>query len=142
MTEGQRLAAELAASLRATGRYRPYLIGQAIGRRASVVHRALRGGYASVALVEAIAAAAEHVPPNPPRKPNLNPPPSSEGTCMAAELARVLKDTGRYNVSEIARRAGHPRTTVSRVLNGRQGVSVYLVEDLALAAGVDLAYLY
>lgn len=66
----------------------------------------------------------------------------SEGQRMAVELARVLKRTGKYNVCEIARRTGRPRATVCRVLNGRQHVSVYLVEELSLAAGVDLAFLY
>ncbi len=67
--------------------------------------------------------------------------------CLAArELHRLLHATGRYDVSALARacaHAGRPhaRSTISRVLNGRQPASRWLVEDLAHAAGIDLAYL-
>lgn len=60
---------------------------------------------------------------------------------MAAELARVLKRTGRYDVSELARRTGRHRRSVCRVLNGGP-VSEAYVEELAKAAGIDEAYLY
>lgn len=69
-----------------------------------------------------------------------------EACLMARELHRLLHATGRTNVSALARACAaagrpHDRATISRVLNGTQPASRELVEDLALAAGIDLAYL-
>ncbi|MFP5308646.1 MAG: helix-turn-helix domain-containing protein [Actinomycetes bacterium] len=66
---------------------------------------------------------------------------------MCRELMRVLHATGRYSatgLSEACDAIGRPhaRETISRVLNGKQPPSYGLVEDLAMAAGVDLAFLY
>lgn len=65
---------------------------------------------------------------------------------MARELMRILQSSGKYAVSDLARRCAdkgrpHSRETISRVLNGKQPGSQELIEDLAIAAGVDLAYL-
>ena len=65
---------------------------------------------------------------------------------MARELHRLLHATGRYDLSGLSRACAdlgrpHDRSTISRVLNGRQPASRELVEDLAHAAGIDLAYL-
>lgn len=64
----------------------------------------------------------------------------TEGQRQAAELVRILKRTGRYNVNELARRTGRPRRSLCRALNGGQ-VSVAYVQELALAAGVSPEFL-
>jgi transcriptional regulator with XRE-family HTH domain len=75
------------------------------------------------------------------KRPSGVPRATSEGRTMAAELARILRATGRYNVTAIARHVGRDRAQVWRIFNGGS-VSVYLVEEIALAVGVDLAFLY
>ena len=71
----------------------------------------------------------------------------AEARLMLDELARVLRRTGRYNVSDLARRCadrGHPisRETVSRWLNGAATPrTITPVEVLADIAGVDRGYL-
>lgn len=68
-----------------------------------------------------------------------------EAAIAVRELCRLLHATGRYRVSDLARACAglgrpHARETISRVLNGTQPPSMQLVEDLARAANIDLAF--
>ncbi len=89
-----------------------------------------------------------HAPVSRTACPNCGHGPSDpEAAAMTAELAGPLRRRGQYNVTALARACAamgrpHPRTTISKVLNGDRWPSMALVEDLARAAGVDVAFLY
>lgn len=67
----------------------------------------------------------------------------AEARRMLDELVRHLTVTGRLNVRRLAQMPGTPGyRTLCRWLNdGRAPATVDAVERLAIAAGVDLAYL-
>lgn len=70
-----------------------------------------------------------------------------EAAALAAELARVLRRTGRYNLSALARRceADGVRITRRQLVRWFHGQSAPYTTDpvelVARAAGVDRAYL-
>lgn len=75
-------------------------------------------------------------------------PEHAEARRMVDELGRLLRATGRYNLSELTTRCqaqGVPitRRTLIRWFNGHTApMRIDIIERVALVAGVDLAYLY
>lgn len=154
MKPAQERAVKLAAWMKANNRYRVGELARAVGMQPSSLSAILRGKrYVSLERVEALEAAAYRLGVEPqkpkPKRPRqrTNSRATGEARRMALELARVLKRTGNYDCGLLAEQTaalGWPmrQDRINGVLTGSRAASVYAVEHIALAAGVDLAFLY
>lgn len=70
--------------------------------------------------------------------PILNSSPAMEA--FRTNVKRLVDD-GKISVSEIARRSGMSRPSLSRMLNGEEVVSIPRAEAISHAVGVELAKL-